>query len=168
MNLIQSYWNHLKILLEKDRQAEMAKQEQRLIHKREKHIKDFKIKIDAGIEIRVHMFSFSNTYGNMIIGTTDSEYNNKMTFEEATYPSNWGPRKTLKIQPSDEEFQEGLKPFCFAVWLDSRIPLDSRHDGSELVVIWFDDIPNGATIEEIIRNGVKLVDWEANAQDYEI
>jgi hypothetical protein len=168
MDFIKSYWKYREGLSEKERQASRDRQDNQLREERKKHIKDFNIKLDSGKEVRVHMFSFSNTYGNMLFGTTDSEYINKKTFEEATYPSNWGTRKAIKIQPSDEEFQEGLKPFCFTVWLDSKIPLDSWYDGSELVVIWFDDIPNGATFEEIIRNGVKLVDWEANAHDYEI
>lgn len=130
-------------------------------------MKDFKIKLDSGKEVRVEKFSFSKTYGDMLEGRTDDEYNNKEIFKGASCKINWGTRKTLIINPSDEEFEEGLKPFCFSVWLDSIIPIDSKYDGSELVVIWLDDIPKGATLEEIIRNGVKLVDWEANAQDYE-
>ena len=42
------------------------------------------------------------------------------------------------------------------------------YDGSELIVIWFADILAGSSIEEIILNGVKSVDWEADAQDYEL
>lgn len=138
------------------------------VEKREKHIRDFNIKLDSGKEVRVNNFSFNNTYGGLIFGSIDDDEYNKELFEETTYPRNWGTRKSIKIKPSEKEFQKGLKPFCFTVWLNSYNPKDPWYDGSELIVIWFADIPAGASIEEIILNGVKSVDWEANAQDYEL
>jgi len=138
------------------------------VEKQQKQIKEFYIKLDSGKEVKVNSFSFNNTYGGLIFGRIDDDEYNKELFERTTYPRNWGECKTLKIKPSDEEFQKGLKPFCFTVWLNSYKPIDPWYDGSELIVIWFADIPSGASIEEIILNGVKSVDWETNAQDYEL
>ena len=60
-----------------------------------------------------------------------------------------------------------MKSAYYSVWLNSNDPVDPEFHGSELVVIWLDDIPGDRSIEEIITKGVKAIDWEANAQDYQ-
>ncbi|MEJ1241074.1 hypothetical protein WBG78_23200 [Chryseolinea sp. T2] len=39
--------------------------------------------------------------------------------------------------------------------------------GSELVVIWFDENPGQRSIKEIIENGIRKVDWDKNAKDFD-
>ena len=46
-------------------------------------------------------------------------------------------------------------------------PIVRMYDASELVVIWFADIPEDATLVDIIKNGIKSIDWEANAMDFD-
>lgn len=134
----------------------------------EEHIKDLKIKLDSGREVIVESFTLENTYGGVIFcsGGPDDESLNNSIFEKSKATSSWGSNKTLKIRPSEEEFQEGFKPYRFTVSLRSE-PLDQQYWQSELVVIWFDYNPDGATIESIIHNGIKSIDWDANAQDFE-
>jgi hypothetical protein len=133
-----------------------------------KHFNPLIITLDSGREVSVNAFSLKNTYGNMIAGTTKDRYVNKNIFNDAKPPKDWGIRKTRKIKPKEHELQEGLKPYCFSVWLNSNKPIDSEYDGSELVVIWFEDIPLNTTIEQIIHNAVKSIDWESSAQNYHL
>jgi hypothetical protein len=123
-----------------------------------------KFKLDSEIEVKVDAFSFDYTYAGLLLGTPNEELNRHI-FENLTYPNNWGTRAVLKIKPSIDEFQKKLKLCCYSVWLSSE-PMDLKFDGSNLVVIWFDNTPNGKTIEEIIQKGIKSIDWKAHAQDF--
>jgi hypothetical protein len=49
----------------------------------------------------------------------------------------------------------------------SSSPIDPMFDASELVAIWFVDIPDDATLVDIINNGMKVMYWEANAQEFD-
>ena len=131
---------------------------------REKNI--LLIKLDSGKTVKVESFEYSYTYGGVLCGLPNEQMN-RSVFDDIKYPSNWGPRKTLKIKPSTKEFEIKLKSAYYSVWLNSNDPINPEFHGSELVVIWLDDIPKGRPIEEIITKGVKAIDWEANAQDFE-
>jgi hypothetical protein len=129
-------------------------------------VKDLIITLDSGLKVRVEAFSFTNTYGGVLIGRKDDESLNEDIIESAKSSRDWGARKTFKIKPLQEEVQKGLKPYRFTVWLTSGKPIDPNYCGSELVIIWFEDMPVGSSIVEIIQNGIHAVDWEGNAQDY--
>ena len=124
------------------------------------------ITLNSGKTVKVESFEYSYTYGGVLCGLPNEQMN-RAVFEDIKYPSNWGSRKTLKIKPSTKEFENKLKSAYYSVWLNSYDPVDPEFDGSELVVIWLDDIPRGRSIEEIIGKGVKAINWEDNAQDFQ-
>ncbi|MBE0676858.1 MAG: hypothetical protein IH591_19540 [Bacteroidales bacterium] len=136
--------------------------------KMEKDKEDFTFNLDSGEKVELHSFYFSRTYAELLFGRIDDEEYNNEVFDRASHPKNWGIRKTLKIKPTCEEFQKGFKEYCFSVWLTSSVPINSKYDGSELVVIWFDDIAPSASIKEIVQDGIRSINWEENAQDFEI
>ncbi|WP_196889881.1 hypothetical protein [Aureivirga sp. CE67] len=125
-----------------------------------------RIKLNCGREVKVDGFQFGYTYGGLLEGSPN-ERMNKSIFDRTTYPSNWGSRKLLKIQPDKNDFKNGLKPTYYIVWLHSNEPINPEFHGSELVVIWFGDLPNGKIVENIIQNGVENINWNDNAQDFE-
>ena len=55
-----------------------------------------RIKLDSGKEIKVENFVFGYTYGGLLCGLPNKKMNDSI-FKKITYPSNWGRRKTLKI-----------------------------------------------------------------------
>jgi len=122
------------------------------------------IELNCGIKVNVEGFEYGYTYGGLLEGKPNKRIN-KHILESITYPKNWGPRKVLNIQPSINEIENRLKPSYYSVWLTSE-PIDPEYHGSELVVIWFGEIPNGKTIETIIEVGIKFIDWNANANDF--
>ena len=123
------------------------------------------IKLDSGIEVKVDSFIFGRTYAGLIEGSPNKSLN-KRIFKHAKYPvSSWGIRKVLKIKPTKKEFRTELKPICCAVWLTSE-PIKFKYHGSELVVIWFGKLLEGKPIEEIIKEGIKGIDWKKNAKDF--
>ena len=128
--------------------------------------KNMRIKLKCGREVKVDGFEFGTTYGGLLEGSP-YEIMNKNIFEKTTHSSNWGKRRVLKIKPENSEFKNSLKPTHYSVWLTSNDPINSNYHGSELVVIWFDELPNGRTIEEIIQTGVQNIDWNKNAKDFE-
>ena len=125
-----------------------------------------RIRLKCGRDVKVDGFQFGYTYGGLLEGSPNKKMN-KDIFDKTTYPSNWGPRKLLKIQPENDDFKKNLKPIHYSVWLHSIEPINPDCHGSELVAIWFGDLPNGKTVEDIIQNGVENINWNKNAQDFE-
>jgi hypothetical protein len=134
---------------------------------REEHIKPIKIMLDSGREVTIESFSLRNTYGGTMFGSggPDDESLNNLIFEKANYPGFWGTDAILKLKPSEEEFEEGFKPYQFSVSLRST-PIDPHYCASELVVIWFDFDP-GSSIENFVHSCIKSLDWEAYARDFD-
>lgn len=124
------------------------------------------IELLCGRKVYASNFSFGYTYSGLLEGKP-SERSNRQTFKNTSYPSDWGSRKVLKIQPEEEEFRTWLKPAHYAVWLHSDDPIDPQYHGSALVVIWFEAPPADKPIEKIIEEGVKSINWEAHAEDFE-
>ena len=126
-----------------------------------------KIKLDSGKEVKVSDFCFGYTYGGMLCGEKN-EISNRPIFDEITIPTNWGEdRNVLKLEPTQAEFENQLKPVYYIVWLDSNVPSDPKYHGSQLIVIWLGGEPVGNKIEDIIFKGIKDIDWDSNARDYE-
>ena len=126
-----------------------------------------KIKLDSGKEVKVSDFCFGYTYGGMLCGEKN-ETSNRPIFDDITIPTNWGEdRNVLKLEPTQAEFENQLKPVYYIVWLDSNVPSDPKYHGSQLIVIWLGGEPVGNKIEDIIFKGIKDIDWDSNARDYE-
>jgi hypothetical protein len=122
------------------------------------------IELNCGRVVNVDGFHFGYTYEEYLICTPNEETNMKI-FDKISYPSDWGQRKYLKIRPKEEDIKNRLQPVYYSVWLHSEsINLDSN--GSELVVTWLGDLPNGKTIENIIQRGLAYTDWNKNAEDF--
>jgi hypothetical protein len=115
--------------------------------------------------VTVNAFTLDFTYGGLLTYQTSEGINRKL-FERANYPSNWGNRKVLKLKPKEIDFKTILEPCYYCVWLKSDSINDQNADGSELVVIWFDDIPTKKSIEKIIDKGIRHIDWEDNAENF--
>ncbi len=129
--------------------------------------KYLEIELNCGTKVAVECFQLGYTYGGLLAGKPGAVINRHI-FKRTASPSNWGIRKTLKIKPTKSEFKNCLKPAYYVVWLWGD-PFDNNYTkycGSELVVIWFGDYPNGKTIETIIEEGVKFIDWQKNAKDF--
>lgn len=122
------------------------------------------ITLNCGRVVKVNTFQLGYTYGGLL-GGYPHEVMNKHIFDTITYPSNWGSRKVLKIEPEEAELKTELKPSYYTVWLSSDVPVLPQNDGSELVVIWFGDSPDGKTVEAIIERGIKAIDWNTHAED---
>ena len=93
-------------------------------------------------------------------------YPEERVFDSLKYPSEWGDRKYIKILPPEIEFINKLKPIICAAFLESE-PIDSICDGSQLVIVWLADEPNKLSLEEYIESGIKDIDWNNNAQDFD-
>lgn len=123
------------------------------------------INLEKGKKVTVNAFSMNFTYGGLLTYQTSEDINRKL-FERASYPSNWNNRAVLKIKPKEANFKSFLDSCYYCVWLSSTWKQNNQSDGSELVVIWFDDIPNQRSIEHIITYGIKNIDWEDHAEGF--
>jgi len=122
------------------------------------------LKLNNGREISVEGFYMGFTYGGLLEGSPNENIN-KSILEEVCYPSNWGRRKAIKLGTTEAELKSRLKPNYYSVWLNSD-PIDPNSDGSQLVITWFGDRPDGKAIEEIIVTGIGVIDWLADAEDF--
>ena len=118
-------------------------------------------------KVTAKAFTMNFTYSGLLTYQT-SEGINRNIYERADYPGNWGNRAVLKLKPKEVDFKSVLDPCYYCVWLESEWKQHKESDGSLLVVIWFDDIPNERSIEHMITRGVKDIDWAGHAEDYAI
>lgn len=124
-----------------------------------------KIHLFDGSEVIVESFVFTPTNLGNIQNETNYELN-KDFYKDLTYPSEWGNKSFLKIEPDFKDYAFKDKSAFYKVWLSLKTPIDSDYSGSELVVIWLDKLPGERTIFEIIKTGVEKTDWKKHAQDY--
>lgn len=102
------------------------------------------------------------TYSGLLEGRINEALNQRL-LNQITYPKNWGERPLYKIAPPNST---ELPPVYYSVLLNSYDTKDSKNHGSELVVLWFGDHPK-ESIEEIIKKGVKGVDWKVYSKDFQ-
>lgn len=123
--------------------------------------------LNSGREVSLVSFSFTYTYGGLLVGSPDEERNRKKVLT-AKYPSEWGSRNFLIVQPSENEIKTQLKPICYCAWLesDSINSTDDTADGSNLIVIWYGDSPDQKSIHDILASDLKNIDWEINAENF--
>jgi hypothetical protein len=72
------------------------------------------------------------------------------------------------MKKSDMYFDENiLKPVINSVWLSSSEPIEDKNSfGADLVVMFFSDENLEMTIQEIILNGVRDIQWDKFATDF--
>jgi hypothetical protein len=126
-----------------------------------------KFELDSGREIELFAFNFSYTYAGFLAGIPEGHKNMEI-FNRASYPTEWGDFKVLKIVPSKKELLAYLKPICYCAMLQSSSLNAGKDDflGSALVVIWFGDEPQNRAIEEILKTDLEHIDWEGEAENY--
>lgn len=123
--------------------------------------------LNSGRKVSLVSFSFTYTYGGLLVGSPDEERNRKKVLS-AKYPSEWGSRNFLIVQPSENEIKTQLKPICYCAWLESD-PINStdyRADGSSLIVIWYGDSPDQKSIHDILASDLKNIDWDKHAKNF--
>lgn len=131
------------------------------------------IKLDSGRNVYVNGLKYGRTYSGVIASDDRMlqqiiEGINRRKIKEITMSNPWDKRNTLFIQPSAKALKNGLKPAYYIVDLISHTAIDPKFMESSLVVIWLDDHPNQRSLEEIISQGVKQINWEENAKDYDL
>lgn len=124
------------------------------------------------IDYRIDSLYVTRTYGGCLEGAPPAE----AMIESAKnhIQKMWGKRSTLIIEPALkeipvrrspalDEFPKMLPQYQHAVWVNSFAPISKDADGSELVIIWWDDnIGSTDNIHSIMEN----VEWNKHAADF--
>jgi len=171
----------LKVLLDKKEyiDSKINSYKQREIEKENKELEELKslgiapddadrwnyikIRLNTGRKIEVESLYFGYTYSDYFEGRI-TESLNMHIFNKINYPTEkWGERRVLKIEPND--FKKELLPIFYSVKLMSYKPINPSFDWSELVVIWFDDLPANRSMEAILQKGLENIDWDNYAED---
>ena len=121
--------------------------------------------LNCGTKVEVNRFQLGYTYSSLVEGQANEEVN-KEIFEWLDYPSNWAKRKYLKQDPGKEAFQNQLPPAHYSVWLFCNRPLNEQADASDLIFTWLGETPQKRSIKEIIKEGIKELDWQKQAGDF--
>ena len=125
-----------------------------------------KIKLNSGIELKVEAFNTTYTYAGLILGTPSNESNQRL-INQLSYPKDWGNRVCIMKKSDIYASENILKPVINSVWLSSSEPVKDKNSfGADLVVMFFSDENLEMTIQEIILNGVRDIEWEKFATDF--
>ena len=125
-----------------------------------------KIKLNSGIELKVEAYNCTYTYSGLILGTPSNESNQRL-INQLSYPKDWGKRVCVMKKKDMYADEDRLKPVINSVWLSSSVPIkDTKANGADLVVMFFSEENDDMTIQEIILNGVRDIQWEKFATDF--
>lgn len=127
----------------------------------------------SGSIARLGDFHVRRTYADLLEGTPDAEYNNKiMTRASIAMEKIWGKRKTHLIAPEIRIITEAGRTFprlpelTYYAWLTSD-PIESPWCASELVVIWFGPYDLENSVPALVQRAIRDLPWERLAQDFD-
>jgi hypothetical protein len=119
--------------------------------------------------ISIDSICIEGTYAGVLEGLPTPEQ--IITSAKARAKRLWGERPAFVVPPvtsplrtsREGEARERCPPWCVLAWL--RAPALKDGDGSELVVIWFQDTP-GFEIPGAILADLSCDSWEKHAKDW--
>lgn len=125
-----------------------------------------KIKLNEGIEVYVEAYHCIPTLAGVII-YSPSKSTNQNLINHLNYPKDWGTRECIMKKSDMYADENRLKPVINSVWLSSSVPIkDRKANGADLVVMFFSEENPEMTIQEIILDGVRDIQWEKFATDF--
>lgn len=127
-----------------------------------------KIKLNSGIELKVEAFHCTPTLAGVILYSATESINQNL-INHLHYPQNWGNRVCIMKKSDMYASENVLKPVINSVWLSSSEPIKDKNSfGADLVVMFFSEENLEMTIQEIILNGVRDIEWKKFATDFEL
>ena len=136
------------------------------------------VKLRSGRSVLLREFRQWNFYEGLMAGAPTSEANRESAerlVAEERVRNNAEPylippiERAVKVR-EDESWNEsrGLFPTvaCVARFLSFNAARDPNRDGSELVIIWFQD-EWAFPIDPGIREQIRAIDWEKHAHDFD-
>lgn len=127
-----------------------------------------KIKLEEGKEIYLEAYHCTPTYAGLLVGSPTKE-NNENLIERLSYPSNWGKKVTVLKKTDMYASENILKPIINSAWL-SYYSIDNdnyQFEGSCIVAIWFSDEVFNKSLNEIINEGIRGLDWNKYADFFQ-
>jgi hypothetical protein len=126
----------------------------------------------CGRRVHVESFTYGRTYAGFLEGTP-GEFINQLTLEDVRnqFGVDPGGRGRHLIEPElDRSYPEAelLPPACFTAWLECRdavTPGSESWIGSELVVVWFGNVPRLDRLGELIGDAIRDLPWDDLAVD---
>jgi len=99
----------------------------------------------------------------IFVSKTDLEMNKKYhEYNINRYEKIWCQRKNFIFE---QDLDKILPPHVFCVHLDSQA-INDKNCGSELVVMWYGVLDVTKTIQEIVEEKIKDIDWNKLAEDW--
>jgi hypothetical protein len=122
--------------------------------------------LNDGRVVTVDSIKLSMTYAGFLLIDTIANANKIVIEKNLECPKDWGKRKLLKILPKENEIVQQFRTTIY-VWLNSK-PMNQDSDGSELACVWLDNFDDSIPLSKFIENKLKDIDWENNAEDYNL
>ena len=117
-------------------------------------------------EFVVEAFSMSQTYGGLLAGRIDKDFNLEL-IKNLDTPKGWGKgRKLSLLMPNETELSTCLPVFtCFAWFTKHNNYLDSgTPDGTQVFIAFFDD--GKGDLENKFRNILAKLNWNECSEDF--
>jgi hypothetical protein len=122
-----------------------------------------KINLECGVTVEVTDFEFTTTYGGLIEGVPNQEFNDEI-IERAVRKQPFGPYRPQHLIPPVIDHSGGwprLPSFILSAFLVNVFK--QQH----LVVVWLRDDFDDLTIPQVICDAVRTLPWLALAEHYE-
>jgi hypothetical protein len=115
------------------------------------------IKLKDGKTVKVLAFHYGETYEGLLEGRPSPGLNRRIVEKESNFHI-WGEQRINVIMPSIQQLDTWIPPSAYRALLSY---FDKQE--SDMVVLWFDELPVDKSLKEIIEKGVENVDWDRDS-----
>lgn len=126
------------------------------------------LSLRTGEQITIMELHLRPTYGNLLAGTPQREYNERLLHRLAEDPMAWwhDPTPALVMRPAPSEIGSQMPRYAITVQLDCAAPLETGNDGSRLrLVLLIDRLPKD--LPRYLKRRLRYLDWKSHARDYQ-
>lgn len=131
------------------------------------------INLKCGRSIYISDFHYSRTYGGLLEGRPNEEYNNIIIARALSRMEKiWGKRKTHLIPPkidSTDPKHPTLPTTELTAWITCNQPVDANYMGSSLILVWYidDKVFELSSIRDITSVALNAITWNDLAEDFD-
>jgi hypothetical protein len=125
----------------------------------------------GGQSVSVDAYKYSRTYATLMDGLPNARLN-RLLLDEAQKKARllWGKRKVYLVPPEcdrSEPESPKLPASQYIVWLICHEPVSPRFSASELVVVFYSNLPEDTPITKILKEHLGQLRWEHLAFDFD-
>ena len=121
--------------------------------------------LDCGRSVYLDSLDYSRTYGGLLEGRPNADMNARIT-ARACEKTNYPPHLVAPVVDNSDPDHPALPPVQIVVEVWCNDPIGDGM-GSHAAIIWYRDAWDSQSLTDVVFDGIRAVDWNAVAKDFD-